>query len=77
MAITFHKDSSVSLGSFIQVLASGRPIGRVFHVNKVYWFSTGEEGQRGEAELEDEDLDRLEDKIREKYPAGVRPARRQ
>jgi len=24
MAITFHKDSTVSLGSFIQVLASGR-----------------------------------------------------
>jgi hypothetical protein len=69
MAITFHKDSTVSFGSFIQV-ATGRPIGRVFHVNNVYRFSTGEEGQRGEAELEDEDLDRLEDKIREKYRAG-------
>jgi hypothetical protein len=70
MAITFHKDSTVSLGSFIQVLASGRPVGRVFHVNNVYRFSTGEEGQRGEAELEDEDLARLEDKIREKYRPG-------
>jgi hypothetical protein len=70
MAITFHKDSTTSLGSFIQVLASGRPVGRVFHVNNVYRFSTDEEGQRGEAELEDEDLDRLEDKIREKYRAG-------
>jgi len=70
MAITFHKDSTTSLGSFIQVLASGRPIGRVFHVNNVYRFSTDEEGQRGEAELEDDDLDRLEDKIREKYRAG-------
>ena len=70
MAITFHKDSTVSLGSFIQVLASGRPVGRVFHVNNVYRFSTDEEGQRGEAELEDEDLDRLEDRIREKYRTG-------
>ena len=70
MAITFHQDSTVSLGSFIQVLASGRPVGRVFHVNNVYRFSTDEEGQRGEAELEDEDLDRLEDKIREKYRPG-------
>ena len=70
MAITFHQDSTVSLGSFIQVLASGRPVGRVFHVNNVYRFSTDEEGQRGEAELEDEDLARLEDKIREKYRPG-------
>jgi hypothetical protein len=70
MAITFHKDSTVSLGSFIQVLASGRPVGRVFHVNNIYRFSTDEEGQRGEAELEDEDLARLEDKIREKYRPG-------
>jgi len=70
MAITFHNDSTVSLGSFIQVLASGRPVGRVFHVNNVYRFSPGEEGQRGEAELEDEDLDQLEDKIREKYRPG-------
>ena len=70
MAITFHKDSTTSLGSFIQVLASGRPVGRVFHVNNVYRFSTDEESQRGEAELEDEDLERLEDKIREKYRPG-------
>ena len=40
MVITFHKDST-SLGSFIQVLASGRPVGRVFHVNNVYRFSAG------------------------------------
>jgi hypothetical protein len=70
MEITFHKDSTVSLGSFIHVLARGHPIGRIFHVNNVYRFSTGEEGQRGEAELEDEDLARLEDKIREKYRPG-------
>ena len=70
MAVTFHKDNTVSLGSFIQVVASGRPIGRVFHVNNVYRFSTGEEGQRGEAELEDEGLDRLEDKILDKYRPG-------
>jgi hypothetical protein len=70
MEITFHKDSTVSLASFIHVLARGHPIGRIFHVNNVYRFSTGEEGQRGEAELEDEDLARLEDKIREKYRPG-------
>ena len=70
MAITFRDDSNLGLGFFIQVLASGRPVGRVFHVNNVYRFSTDEEGQRGEAELEDEDLDRLEDKIREKYRGG-------
>jgi hypothetical protein len=73
MAITFHKDSTTSLGSFIQVLASGRPVGRVFHVNNVYRFSTDEEGQRGEAELEDEDLETLKDKILAAYrPDGGR-----
>jgi hypothetical protein len=70
-----HKDSTVSLGSFIQVLASGRPIGRIFHVNNAYRFSSGEEGQPGEAELQDEDLERLEDEIRTKYQAGGSRAR--
>ena len=70
MAITFHHDSTVSLGSFIQVLATGRAIGRVFHVNNVYRFSPGEEGQRGEADLQDEDLERLKEMIRDKYPSG-------
>jgi hypothetical protein len=70
MAITFHKDSTVSLGSFIQVLATGRPIGRVFHVNNVDRFSAGEEAQRGEASLWDEDLERLQEMIRDKYQGG-------
>jgi hypothetical protein len=70
MAITFHQDSTVSLGSFIQVLATGHPIGRVFHVNNIYRFSPGAEPQRGEAELEDEDFETLKDKIRTKYQAG-------
>ena len=73
MALTFHKDSTTSLGSFIQVLATGRPLGRVFHVNNVYRFSAGEEAQRGEAELEDEDLETLKDKILAAYrPDGGR-----
>jgi hypothetical protein len=49
---------------------AARPIGRVFHVNNIYRFSPGDEAPRGEAELRDEDLDRLEDKIRTKYQAG-------
>ncbi len=73
MAITFHKDSTVSLGSFIQVLAGGLPIGRIFHVNNVYRFSSGDEAQRGEADLQDEDdLEELKDKILAKYSAGGR-----
>ena len=67
MAITFHQDSTVSLGSFIQVLATGRPIGRVFHVNNVYRFSPGDEAERAEADLQDEDLERLKDKILGRY----------
>jgi hypothetical protein len=74
MAITFHKDSTVSLGSFIQVLASGRPIGRIFHVNNIYRFSPGDEAQRGEADLQDEDdLEALKGKILATYhPDGGR-----
>ena len=74
MAITFHKDSTVSLGSFIQVLATGRPIGRIFHVNNIYRFSPGDEAQRGEADLQDEDdLETLKDKILATYrPDGGR-----
>ena len=56
MVITFHNDSTASLGSFIQALTWGRPIGRVFHINNVYRFSAGDEPQRGEAELQDEGL---------------------
>jgi len=74
MAITFHKDSTVSLGSFIQVLATGRPIGRIFHVNNIYRFSPGDEAPRGEADLQDEDdLETLKDKILARYrPDGGR-----
>ena len=74
MAITFHKDSTVSLGSFIQVLATGRPIGRIFHVNNIYRFSPGDEAQRDEADLQDEDdLETLKDKILARYrPDGGR-----
>ena len=50
MAITFHKDSTLGLGKFIQVLARGRPIGRIFHVNNIYRFSPGDEAQRGESD---------------------------
>jgi hypothetical protein len=59
MAITFHNDHTAFLGSFMQVLDSGRPIGRVFHINNVYRFAPGDEPQRGEAELQDEDFERL------------------
>jgi hypothetical protein len=72
MTITFHNDSTVSLGSFIQVLATGRPIGRVFHVNNVYRFSPGDDPQRGDADLEDDDLEPLKEKILAKYSAGGR-----
>lgn len=74
MAITFHKDSTVSLGSFIQVLATGRPIGRIFHVNNIYRFSPDDEAQRGEADLPDEDdLETLKNKILARYrPDGGR-----
>jgi hypothetical protein len=73
MAITFHQDSTTSLGSFIQVLASGHPIGRIFHINNVYRFSPGDDPQRGDADLEDDDLETLNDKILAKYSAGGRP----
>jgi hypothetical protein len=72
MAITFHNDHTASLGSFIQVLASGRPIGRIFHINKTYRFFAGAEPQRGDAGLQDEDLERLKKKILAKYSAGGR-----
>ena len=72
MAITFHKDSTASLGSFIQVLAGGRPIGRVFHINNGYRFLAGAEPQRGDAGLQDEDFERLKEKILAKYSAGGR-----
>jgi hypothetical protein len=68
--ITFHKDSTASLGSFIQVLVGGRPIGRVFHINNIYRFAAGDEPQRGEAELQDEDFARLQEMIRDKYQGG-------
>lgn len=69
MAITFHKDHTPSLGSFMQVLASGRPIGRIFHINDVFTFSSGDEPQRGEAELQGQDFERLKEKILAKYSA--------
>jgi hypothetical protein len=56
------------------VLATGRPIGRIFHVNNIYRFSPGDEAQRGEADLPDEDdLETLKDKILARYrPDGER-----
>ena len=59
---------------FIQVLAGGLPIGRIFHVNNVYRFSPGDEAQRDEADLPDEDdLETLKDKILVRYrPDGGR-----
>jgi hypothetical protein len=49
------------------VLATGRPIGRVFHVNNVYRFSAGDQAKRGEADLQDEDLEALKAKILARY----------
>jgi hypothetical protein len=64
MATTFHNDHSPILGSFIQVLAN---LGRVFHINNVYRFAPGDEPQRSDAELQDEDFERLKDKILARY----------
>ena len=74
MAIAFHQDSTVSLGSFIQVLATGRPIGRIFHVDNIYRFSPDDEAQRGEADLQvEDDLETLKAKILARYrPDGGR-----
>jgi len=70
MAITFRKDSSIGLGSFIQVLRNGRRLGRIFHTASAHRFYTGQEPKLGGADLQDENLDRLKDKIREKYRSG-------
>jgi hypothetical protein len=63
MTITFHKDSSAGLGSFILVLNRGMPLGRIFHTEGVYRFYIGREPKLGGAELEDTDLEQLEKKI--------------
>lgn len=67
MAIMFHKDNTPGPGSFIQVRASGRPIGRIFHTAGVHQFFTGDEPKLHGPELQDEDLDRLKDKILSRY----------
>ena len=67
MEITFHSDSTASLGSFIQVLAGRHPIGRIFPVNNVYRFSPGDEPSRGDEDMQDEDLERLAVRIRTRY----------
>ena len=73
MGISFHNDHTASLGPFIQVLASGRPLGRIFHINNTYRFWLGAEPQRGDAAaLQDEDFERIKERIVAKYSAGGR-----
>jgi hypothetical protein len=69
--ITFRDNSDLGLGFFIQVLRDGRPLGRIFRTTGGYRFHVGDEPTLGAAILEDEDLDRLEAKIRKKYEAGL------
>jgi hypothetical protein len=51
------------------VLAGRHPIGRIFPVNNIYRFSPGDEPSRVDADMQDEDLERLEVRIRTKYQA--------
>jgi hypothetical protein len=51
------------------VLQGGLPLGRIFHTTGGYRFYRGEEPTLGVADLHDEDLERLEGKIRNKYQA--------
>ena len=73
MAITFHDATHLGLGVFILVLQEDLPLGRIFHTTGGYRFYTGEEPTLGVVDLQDEDLKRLEGKIRNKYQAGGRP----
>lgn len=68
--ITFRDASDLGLGEFILVLQDDRPFGRIFRTTGGYQFYAGEEPTLGAADLQDEDLGRLEDKIRRKYEAG-------
>jgi hypothetical protein len=63
MAITFHDATHLGLGVFIQVLQDGHPLGRIFHTTGGYRFYPGDELTLGAVDLEDEDLERLKDKI--------------
>jgi hypothetical protein len=73
MAITVRDDSALGLGSFVQVLRNGRRLGRIFHTDGVYRFYMGEESKLGGADLQDEGLERLKDKILTRYrPDGGR-----
>jgi hypothetical protein len=59
-----HRDCTLSFGSFIQVLASGHPIGRVFDVDNIYQFSLGDSRRRAlefrnEDSHEDEEINFL------------------
>jgi hypothetical protein len=67
MAITFQDATHLGLGVFIQVLQDGHPLGRIFHTTGGYRFYPGDELTLGAVDLEDEDLERLKDKILAKY----------
>lgn len=70
MEITFRDATHLGLGVFILVLQDDRPLGRIFRTTGGYRFYSGEEPTLGAVDLEDQDLERLEGKIREKYRAG-------
>jgi hypothetical protein len=67
MAITFHDATHLGLGVFIQVLQDGHLLGRIFQTTGGYRFYPGDELTLGAVDLEDEDLERLKDKILAKY----------
>ena len=71
MTITFRDDSN--LGSLVQVLRNGRRLGRIVHADGMYRFYVGEEPKLGGADLQDEVLERLKDKIRDTYPTTSGP----
>ena len=70
MVITFRDASHLGLGVFIQVLQDGLPLGRIFHTTGGYRFYSGDELLLGAIDLEDENLERLEGKILDKYRPG-------
>jgi hypothetical protein len=68
-AITFRDATHLGPGVFILVLQGGLPLGRIFHTTGGYRFYRGEEPTLGVADLHDEDLERLEGTIRNRYQA--------
>jgi hypothetical protein len=65
---TLRDDRTLGLGSFVQVLRSGFRLGRIFRPTPGgYRFYTGEDPTPSRAAREDADLDRLKEKILEKY----------